>query len=191
MKFEINYLSDKISFRSTKQIKIIKTSLYFKYSHSVLHRMTLISHVHSSQFMEWQNLSITTPKYAKCAPNVFKKLPENWITLDFIYLTSSNFVAISHISYWDQVNSWKSLWKFWNDPLCRIVSGPSPYSMLQDIGRVATPTLVSRNCLRYLQTTLIMGGGGLVSEFMTGIVGVSDRMLFQPGFCWDLWLDEF
>ena len=42
----------------------------------------------------------------------------------------------------------------------------SPYSMLQHIGRVATPKLVPRNCLRYLQTTLIMGGGGLVSEFM-------------------------
>ena len=46
----------------------------------------------------------------------------------------------------------------------------SPYSMLQDIGRVATPKLVPRNCLRFLQTTLIMGGWGLVSEFMLGIV---------------------
>ena len=78
--------------------------------------------------------------------------------------------TISHINYWDQVNSWKNLWKFWNGPLCRNKSGPSPYSMLQYIGRVATPKLVSRNCLRYLQTTLIMGGGGLVSEFMWGIV---------------------
>ena len=41
-----------------------------------------------------------------------------------------------------------------------------PYSMLQHIGRVATLKLVPRNCLRYLQTTLIMGEGGLVSEFM-------------------------
>ena len=47
---------------------------------------------------------------------------------------------------------------------------PSPYSMLQDIGRVATK-LVSRHCLRYLQTTLIIGVGGLVSEFMWGILG--------------------
>ena len=35
----------------------------------------------------------------------------------------------------------------------------SPYSMLQHIGRVATPNLVPRNCLRYLQTILIMGEG--------------------------------
>ena len=43
-----------------------------------------------------------------------------------------------------------------------------PYSMLQDIGREAASKLVTRNCLlKYLQTTLIMGGeGGLVSEVM-------------------------
>ena len=35
------------------------------------------------------------------------------------------------------------------------------YSMLQDIVKVATLKLVSRNCLRYLQTTLIMGGRGI------------------------------
>ena len=53
-----------------------------------------------------------------------------------------------------------------------INQAPPPYSMLQYIGRVATPKLVPRNCLRYLQTTLIMEGGGLASEFMWGIVGV-------------------
>ena len=74
--------------------------------------------------------------------------------------------TISHINYLDQINSWKNLWKFWNGPICRNKSGSSPYSKLPDIGRVATPKLVSRNCLRYLQATLVMGGGGLVSEFM-------------------------
>ena len=48
---------------------------------------------------------------------------------------------------------------------------PSIYSMLQDIRRVPTPKLVPRNCPGYWQTTLIMGGGGLVSEFMLGIAG--------------------
>ena len=48
---------------------------------------------------------------------------------------------------------------------------PPPYSMLQHIGRVATPKLVPRTCLRYLQTTLIMGDEWFVSEFMWGIVG--------------------
>ena len=45
---------------------------------------------------------------------------------NFIYLASLNFVTISHINYWDQVISWKIFWKFWNGPLCRNKSGPSP-----------------------------------------------------------------
>ena len=48
---------------------------------------------------------------------------------------------------------------------------PPPYSILQDVGREATPKLATTNCPKYLQTTLIMGWGGLVSEFMWGIVG--------------------
>ena len=47
-----------------------------------------------------------------------------------------------------------------------INQAPSPYSMLQHIERVATLKLVPRTCLRYLQGTLIIGGGGLVSEFL-------------------------
>ena len=42
-----------------------------------------------------------------------------------------------------------------------INQAPSPYSMLPYICRVATPKLVPRNWLRYLQTTLVMGGGGI------------------------------
>ena len=53
--------------------------------------------------------------------------------------------------------------------LSEINQAPPPYSMMQYIGRVATPKLVPRNCLRYLQTTLVMVGGGLVSEYMEGI----------------------
>ena len=36
---------------------------------------------------------------------------------------------------------------------------PFLYSMLPYIGRVATPKLLPRNCLIYLQTTLIIVGG--------------------------------
>ena len=48
---------------------------------------------------------------------------------------------------------------------------PSLYSMLQDVGREATPKLAATDCPKYLQTTLITGWGGLVSEFMWDIVG--------------------
>ena len=61
--------------------------------------MTLIGNTHSSQFIEWQHLGITRLKHGKCAPNAFKKLLENQTTTDFIYLTSSNFVTITHINY--------------------------------------------------------------------------------------------
>ena len=67
----------------------------------------LIGHTHSSQFIERQNLGITTLKHATCAPNVY-------------------FVTISHRNYWHQINSWKNLWKFWNGPLCRNKSCPFP-----------------------------------------------------------------
>ena len=59
----------------------------------------LIDHAHFSQFMGWQNLGIATLKHATCALNGFQKLPESQINADFIYLTSSNFVTISHINY--------------------------------------------------------------------------------------------
>ena len=49
--------------------------------------------------MEWQKSGITTLKHAICAPNVFQNLPENQITIDIIYITSSNFVTISHLNY--------------------------------------------------------------------------------------------
>ena len=51
-----------------------------------------------------------------------------------------------------------------------INQAPPTYLILQYIGRVATPKHVQRNCLRYLQTTLIVKGGGLVLEFIWGIV---------------------
>ena len=86
-------------------------------------------------------------------------MPENQITSNFVCLTSSNFVTISHINYWDQVNSSENIMKFWNGSVCRNNQDSAPYSMLQHIGRAATPKLVPRNCFRYLQTTVIIGEG--------------------------------
>ena len=58
----------------------------------LLNRVTLISHAHSFQFMEWHNLGITTLKDSICFPNLFQKLQQNQITTNFIYVTSYNFV---------------------------------------------------------------------------------------------------
>ena len=57
-----------------------------------------------------------------------------------------------------------------------INQAPPPNSMLQHIGRGAIPKLVPRNFLRYLQTTLIMLRGGLVSEFIYSIVGTKFQL---------------
>ena len=88
--------------------------------------MRLISLTHSSKIMEWHNSSIITLKHAIYGPNVYKKLSEKQVTTNFIYLTSTSFVTISHINYWDQVDSWEIFWKFWNGPLCRNKSAPFP-----------------------------------------------------------------
>ena len=88
--------------------------------------MRLIDPAHSSQFMGRHNSGIATVKNAICAPTAFSKLPENQITTNFIDLTSSNFVTISHINFLDQLNSRKNFWKFWNGPFCRNKSGPYP-----------------------------------------------------------------
>ena len=175
--------------------------------------MTLIGYAHSSQFMEWQNLGIKTLKHAKCAPNVFKKLTKNWITTDVIYLTSSNFVAISHINYWDQINSWKNLWKFWNGLLC------SPLPLLTVAGywkssntEACVWETVSDTCKQHWS----WGGGGIglriyvrycrpllsteltIKDIWLDILGLKKRVNFpvtvcentykNTRFCYRLWL---
>ena len=81
------------------------------------------------------------------------------------------------LQYWDQKISGNSGMVHFGE----INQAPLPYSMLQYSGRVATPKPAPRNCLRYLQTTLILGGGGLVSEFMWAIVVGSQEPTFLQG----------
>ena len=57
---------------------------------------------------------------------------------------------------------------------------PLPYSMIQHIGMEIIRKLVPINSLRYLQTTVVMGIGGLVSEFMWGIV-LSNKWKMKGG----------
>ena len=38
--------------------------------------MTLVNPTHSSQFIEWGSLGITTLQHAICAPNVFLKIAD-------------------------------------------------------------------------------------------------------------------
>ena len=129
---------------------------------SVLHRIILICPAHSSQFKERHNLGITTLKHAIYAPNVFEKLPENQIIANLLPNFPKFCGNITETKFISGITSGNSgIVNF-----AEINQVPLPYSMLQYLGRVATPKLVPRNCLIYLQTTLIMEGGGFVSEFM-------------------------
>ena len=101
-------------------------SPFIKDMASMLHRMMLIGHARSSHFIERHNIGITKLNTAISAPNVVLKPSENQETANVIHLTSSNFVKIYHRNYLHRVNSWKHLWKFLNDPLCRNKSGLSP-----------------------------------------------------------------
>ena len=112
---------------------------------------------HSSQFMELQKLGITALKHAACAPNAFKIAGKS-NNYRFCYLTLSNCVTISHINYWNQVNSWKDLWKFWKGLLCRIKSGPFP---LLDVARYwkSSNTKACTKKLSQILANKIMKGG--------------------------------
>ena len=124
--------------------------------------MTLIGHTNSSQFMEWQNLVITTLNHATCAQNVSKEMPENQITTDFICLTSSNFVSISHINYSDQVNSWKNLSKFWNDgPLCRNKLGLFPLLNVATYCRISNTEVCTKEMFQILANNIDNGERGI------------------------------
>ena len=93
---------------------------------SVLHKMTLIGHAHSSQFMEQQNLGITTLNHATCAPIFFKKIAGKSENYRFHLPNFLKFCDnISH-KLLRPSNSWKKLWKFWNGPLSRNKSFPFP-----------------------------------------------------------------
>ena len=60
---------------------------------SVLHKMMLICHASSAQFMEWHNLAITTVKPVIGALNVFFKFATK-LTINFICSSSSKFVTL-------------------------------------------------------------------------------------------------
>ena len=99
-----------------------------------------------------KSVSFLRPKIWEILPESFKKMerlevfkmaiktwkPENcicrpcwgiclkyWISMNNIELYRQwAHSTISHINYWDQLNSWKKFWKFWNGPLCRNKSAP-------------------------------------------------------------------
>ena len=85
-------------------------------------------------------------------------LPERQIATNFIYLFSSNFVTISHINYWDQVNCWKNVWKFWNVRICRNKSGPFPLLSVAACSKSRTTEAFARTLSQILANIIDNGG---------------------------------
>ena len=78
--------------------------------------------------------------------------------------------TIPHINYWDQVNSWKNLWKFWNGPLSRNKSGPFPLLNVAGYWKRSSTNTCAKKMSQILANNTDNGGGALDSEFVWGIV---------------------
>ena len=125
--------------------------------YSVLDRMTLIGRAHFSQFMEWQNLGIKHLSMLYVPQTFIKNCRKTKYLTNFIDLTYSNFLTISHINYWNQVNSWKKLWKFWNGPLYRNKTDPSPLLNVAGYWKRSNAKACNKKLCQILANNIIMG----------------------------------
>ena len=94
-----------------------------------------------------------------------KKFTNISFSTQFIGAYCKDFIN-KELQYLTQIIETKSIpWKIYRNSeiahFTEINQALSPYSVLQHIDRVAAPKFVPRNCLRYLQTPLIMGGRGI------------------------------
>ena len=74
---------------------------------------------------------------------------------------TSHQTTISHINYRDQVNSWKNLWKFWNGPLCRNKSGPSPLLNVAEYWQSSDTETCVKKLSQILANNIDNGGRGI------------------------------
>ena len=78
--------------------------------------------------------------------------------------------AVSHINYWDQVNSWKISWNSGIVHFCRNKLGPSPLLNVAQYWKSSNTEACAKKLSQILANNIDIGVGGLVSEFMLGIV---------------------
>ena len=87
---------------------------------------------------------------------------------------------LSHINCWDKLNSRRKFWKFWSDSLCRNKSGPSPLLNVVVYWQSSNTEACAKKLSQILANNIDKRGGGSVSKFMWGVVG-----LFMS-YLWDL-----
>ena len=101
-----------------------------------------------------------------------------WVLIRLKTEETQEFKAtISDINYWDQVNSWKNLWKFLNGPLCRYKSDPFHLLNVAAYWKSSNTEACAKNLSQILANNNDNGGGGLASEFMWGIEGINQQNL--------------
>ena len=120
----------------------------------------------------WVKYSLTWVKYFLILIKFFFA----WVNVPFcrgsscmIFYSCINS-TVSHISYWDQDNSWKEIWKFWNGSFCRNKSGPSPLLNVAVYWKSSNTKACAKKLSHILANNIENWGRGLVSEFMWGIV---------------------
>ena len=67
----------------------------------------------------------------------------------------------SHINYWNQVNSWKHFWKFWNGPSCRKKSGPFPLLNVAAYWQSSDSGACVKKLFQILANNIDHGGRGI------------------------------
>ena len=87
----------------------------------------------------------------------------------FLPALTRNKLLTSHRNYWDQVNSWKKIWKFWNGPLCRRKSGLFSLRNVVTYWKSSNSEACSKKRSQLIASKIDNGGGGLVSKFTWSI----------------------
>ena len=79
-----------------------------------------------------------------------------------LFLTET---TMSHINHWDQVKSWKNLWKFWNGPLSRHKSGPFPQLNVAAYSKSSNSEARVKKLSQILSNNIDNGGRGIYVKY--------------------------
>ena len=69
--------------------------------------------------------------------------------------------TISHINYWDKLNSWSKFWKFWNYSLCRNKSAPFPLLNVVVCWQSSNTKACAKKLSQILANNIDNGGRGI------------------------------
>ena len=86
----------------------------------------------------------------------------------FLPKRSCLITTILHMNYWDQLNSRKNFWKFWNGPLYRNKSGPSPLLNVAVYWKSSNTKACANRLSQILANNIDNGGRGIGLRIYVG-----------------------